>query len=162
MNVSVLAARLDAKTDKTGACWVVPGKQGTYPKLFLGTSPGACIMGHRLAWIAANGPIPDGMNVCHQCDNTRCVRPDHLFIGTQRDNVRDMAAKGRHWVQRNPGVLTHVGEDHPNAKLTVASVREIRAMSSAGKSQQFIARHFGVSRATVVRIIRRQAWRTAA
>lgn len=50
---------------------------------------------HRLAWIDANGPIPDGLYVCHRCDNRKCVRPDHLFLGTAKDNTQDMIAKGR-------------------------------------------------------------------
>lgn len=56
---------------------------------------GVHILAHRLAWQLANGPIPDGMRVLHHCDNPACVRPDHLFLGTQLDNIADMKAKGR-------------------------------------------------------------------
>lgn len=64
---------------------------------------------HRLAWMLANGPIPAGLFVLHKCDNPPCCNPDHLFLGTQADNVRDRDAKGRHWVPS--------GERHPCAKL---------------------------------------------
>lgn len=52
-------------------------------------------MAHRVAWTIVNGDIPDGLNVCHHCDVRDCVRPDHLFVGTQADNIHDMWAKGR-------------------------------------------------------------------
>lgn len=73
--------------------WTGP-LSGRYPVVrFDGLSQKA----NRLAWTFANGPIPDGMNVLHRCDNPACVNPDHLFVGTQRDNVRDMVAKDRAW-----------------------------------------------------------------
>lgn len=72
---------------------------------------------HRLAWTLANGPIPDGMNVCHECDNPPCINVGHLFLGTHADNVADMVAKGR----------SAVGSRHGRAKLTERDVLDIRA-----------------------------------
>lgn len=67
---------------------------------------------HRLTWAESNGPIPDGMVVCHRCDNPSCYRLEHLFIGTQSDNIHDMHRKGRH-----PGnglaQKTHCKHGHP-------------------------------------------------
>jgi len=85
------------------------------------------------------GPIPDGMCVLHRCDNRKCVRPDHLFLGTKRDNSLDMAAKGRH---KGPGLA---GEDHGEAKLSNADVAEIKQRLADGESGKYLADVFGVS-----------------
>lgn len=66
------------------------------------------VSAHRLAYEHFVGPVPDGMNVCHHCDNPKCVRPDHLFVGTSRDNSVDMVTKGRHFNSRK----THCPKGH--------------------------------------------------
>lgn len=96
-----LAERLDARTDKSGgpnACWSISGcKVGRagHGQIMDEWPSRKTLYAHRAAWMLANGPIPDGLVVCHKCDNPRCVNPTHLFLDTQAGNVRDSHRKGR-------------------------------------------------------------------
>jgi hypothetical protein len=101
----------------------------------------------RLVWEAANGQIPDGYLVCHECDNTSCVNLKHLFLGTDQDNVTDKVNKGR--------CLPCTGEMNGRAKLTTEQVRAIRI----GKGTiSALARKYDVSRPTIKRIKDGKAW----
>jgi hypothetical protein len=106
----------------------------------------------RRSWLLHHGPIGDGLCVCHTCDNPMCVNPDHLFLGTRRDNTQDMIRKGR---QRAPGD-TPRGEAHPRAKLNEDLVRKIRAL--AGRSAPQIAEDLGISVHNVRNVLRRTVW----
>lgn len=86
---------------KTDDCWLWLGGPG-YGRLRTGGKGTPLVGPHRLAWELAYGPVPDGLIVCHRCDNPRCVRPDHLFVGTHGDNARDRERKGRGRRGRRP------------------------------------------------------------
>lgn len=81
---------------KSESCWLWIGSKGSrgYGQLHINRKP---VRAHRFSWELHYGPIPAGMEVCHHCDNPPCVRPDHFFLGTQADNLKDMVNKGRHW-----------------------------------------------------------------
>jgi len=98
---------------------------------------------HRFSWTAHNGPIPDGLCVCHHCDNRSCVNPDHLFLGTRTDNHADMIAKGRQsgWAENDPR--------NPNIKLSVNDVGVIKGLLSRGESSVLVAQRFGVTQGTI-------------
>lgn len=109
---------------------------------------------HRISWRIHRGDIPAGLFVLHRCDVRGCVNPDHLFLGTQADNMADASAKGR--LRSNP----RRGVDNPLSRLTENQVREIRAIyPTSGESMAEIAARFGVAPMTVCRIINRNLWR---
>lgn len=108
---------------------------------------GKLMYAHRVAYVLQAGVIPDGLCVCHKCDNTLCVRGDHLFLGTAADNNKDRALKGRSC--RTPGELRW------SAKLTEAEVLAIRAST---KTHRELAVEYGISNQQVSRIISRKRW----
>ncbi len=105
---------------------------------------------HRFAWTLRNGPIPDGLCVLHRCDRPECVNPAHLFLGTQADNMADMAAKGRARGAR--------GESNSRAKLSRTEVLEIRGLLGVGSSRA-VAKRYGVDQKTVLDIKNGKTWR---
>jgi len=107
------------------------------------------VLAHRFAYALFVGEIPAGMCICHSCDNSRCVNPDHLFIGSHRDNMNDMVAKGR--VAR--------GARHGNVKLSADTVRAIRLYARIGINDRFIARRLGVPLLNTRAIIARRTWK---
>ncbi len=103
---------------------------------------------HRASYQISVGEIPQGLCVCHTCDNPPCVNPKHLFIGTHAENRRDAATKGR--LPR--------GEKHSQAKLSEANVMDIVKLLAIGKSHSTIAGIFGVSASMIGSINRRENW----
>lgn len=106
-----LPERFWAKVNKTGECWLWTASFDGRGYGQIGAGPGRNKRSHRVAWELTYGPIPEGMYVCHHCDTKACVRPDHLFLGTHGDNVRDMIAKKRSWPQNRPELLPR-GDQH--------------------------------------------------
>lgn len=126
-------------------CWAwTGGRQGKgYGQFWL--SHGQPLGAHRYAWMIANGrPIPPGNVVMHSCDNPPCVNPAHLRVGTVADNARDCAAKGRNPGNRTRARRQSVLEPHRTRVVT---------MLAAGRTQRAVARHFGVSQATMSRFV---------
>ena len=128
------------------------------------------ITAHRYAWEISNGKIPDGMHVCHKCDNRKCVRPSHLFLGTNVDNITDSVKKGRrkgiarpkwgpdHPQRINPDLVLR-GSAHGMAKFNEDTVRLIRLRYACGESGNSLAREYGVPGVTIMRIVKRVSWK---
>lgn len=103
---------------------------------------------HRLSYELEYGPIPEGMMVCHTCDVRQCVNPKHLFLGTCKDNLADMARKGR---------STH-GVKNAMSKLSEEDVLEIVRLVQSGVRQCDVAEEFNLSRANVCNIMKGRLW----
>lgn len=143
-------------------CWEWRGyaMPNGYGQITVRTAIGTTtVYAHRLAWELAYGAIPPGLFICHACDNPRCVRPSHLFLGTPYENQADMRRKGRNRTPTN-FERTRRGEAHKNAKLSDALVREARRRYAAGGvTHATLAALFGVSRRAIGRAITGAGWK---
>lgn len=129
-------------------CWIWLG--ATVPDGYGGIDIGdKKVRAHRASWEAHRGPIPDGMCVLHRCDIPACINPDHLFLGTQLENIADRTKKRRGKNPRKPG------ESHPNSKLSDEAVRFIR---NSDLAQQVLAQRYGVSRPHISLIRSGKRW----
>lgn len=123
------------KLNEQTECWeCTTAPDGEYGRIRLN---GKQHLSHRISWEVHRGAIPDGMFVCHRCDNPSCINPEHLFLGTHLANMADMSHKGR-----RRGITAVFGERHGRAKITDADVRAIR---SSGTSAKALALEYGVS-----------------
>lgn len=174
-------ARFFSKIDKTShpdGCWTWTGcknRKGYGPFSYGGrvANGGKKVLAHRLSYELHVGPIPENQFVCHHCDNPACVNPEHLFLGNNADNMRDMKEKGRHWMLHKPELILR-GDDHPSrlhpermargeahgvAKLTEPQVLEIRALFESGHSKNGLAKRFGMSRYAIRCVVDRVSWK---
>ena len=142
--------RFWSKVDKTGDCWEWTGAKHSSKGYGSFWFEGRSVKAHRLAYKIAFSPIPDGMFVCHSCDNPSCVNPDHLFLGTNQDNQSDMYAKGRG--------RKCVGSESPHSKLTEDDIKAIRTEPKVRGYGVKLASQYGVSTALISQIIKGAAW----
>ena len=151
--------RFMEKVTKTESCWLWNGttQKNGYGQFYDGANTrtkGKNMEGaHRVAYELFVGEIPDKLCVLHKCDVRNCVNPDHLFLGTHKDNTKDMIDKGRRFNIRLAGA------NNPSAKLTEAQVREIREKRANGVKQKDICKEYGVHRSTILRITSGQTWK---
>lgn len=131
--------------------WLGSVSQGGYGLLQHGGRKGKHFQAHRAAWEMKNGEIPDGLWVLHKCDTPSCVNPDHLFLGTYLDNVRDMVRKGRN--------SAGIGIANGGAKLTEEQVLSVMPRIRDGETLASIARYFGVGLTAIYNISAGKRWR---
>lgn len=143
-----LRERLAKKTHKTEGCWLFTGARSSngYGNLWNGERLDKA---HRVAYMLEKGPIPEGLYVMHTCDNPLCVNPEHLVAGTPKENSMDARRKGR----------IAKGERVSNAKLTEATVVEIRTLYVQGATYRELAAQFGVVPSTIWRALYGDNWR---
>lgn len=143
-----LQAKFWQKVKKTPSCWLWTGSKALYG-LFRVT-PHHRVGAHRYAYKLAFGEVPNGMLVCHKCDVPICVNPDHLFLGTPRDNADDMIQKGR----ANPPY----GDRSGRKKLSYAIVQDIRKAYISGVRIKDLATHYGVRREAIYLAVKYKTW----
>jgi DNA-binding transcriptional regulator YiaG len=141
--------RVESKVEKIpeSGCWVWMGTTTSrgYGQII---SDNKTFYAHRAAYQAFIGDIPEGMNVCHHCDNRFCVNPSHLFLGSQKDNLQDMKKKGR----------STAGEKNAKSKLTEKYVKEIKQGLKDGLSTKTLATIYSVSTSTINFIKQGKRW----
>jgi hypothetical protein len=143
-----------AFVQKSDGCWNWLGAGGIgssdRPKF---TINGKQYQTSRIIWKIVNGSDPGELHVLHKCNNGKCVNPDHLYLGTDRDNIVD-------WYNDNPGSHRNKmtkGSNHPNSKLTESDIRTIRE-NSHNRTHKQLAKEFDICRSTVSYIIKGRLW----
>jgi hypothetical protein len=154
-----VATRFWKNVDKNApnGCWEWQGclNDSGYGILGRGGRKEGNVRAHRLSFEMANGmTLQSHQIVCHKCDNRKCVNPDHLFLGTRKDNNQDMWRKGRGKIRQ-----THKrGQQNNNAKLDWEKVKEIRRLSAEGYSQRQIGKMFNIDHSQVGHIVKGEQW----
>lgn len=155
-----LAERLNrfVTPEPNSGCWLWAGAHrngyGVFGRWEDGTHK--VYYAHRVSYQVHVGDIPDGYFVCHSCDVKSCSNPDHLFVGTQADNMADMSAKELNKWKPGDGHTRICGEGNNNSKLTTEAVAEIRESAERGVD---LARRYGVSPSLISLIRKGKAWK---
>lgn len=139
------------KVLKTERCW--EWQAGCHPRDGYGHFwlEGRTVRAHRVSYELTKGSIPEGSILLHSCDNPRCVNPDHLRIGTHKDNAIDRESKGR--------ANRVKGSSHKGAKLTEAAIKQAKALRNAGALVKDLAAAYGVSAPTMSKALSGKKWR---
>jgi hypothetical protein len=147
-NQDHLRDKLYSKTDRSspGQCW---NWTGAKMKNGYGIIGKKCLLAHRVSHHLHNGPIPNGMFVCHKCDNPSCVNPHHLFAGTAKDNMEDAVGKKRN----------AFGEKHGCAQLSDEKVLDIRKAWAGRLTQEKLAKEYGVTAPVIRAAIYGRTWK---
>lgn len=133
--------------------WTASIDKCGYGRVTAGPRQRKILNAHRVAWELVYGPIPARRHVLHKCDNPRCVRPEHLFLGTHQDNMDDMVTKKRSRPKPNQR-----GSQNDSARVTEQEVALIRKLYAQGVFQVEIGARFGIAQTTVSKIVRRATW----
>ena len=164
--MKTLEQKFWSKVRKADGCWTWTGAVDAkdYGELRIRRKR---VRAHRLSWSFHVGEIPVGQFVLHHCDNPRCVRPDHLFLGSHADNVQDRVNKRRSAYGERNGMHTHpesrtCGERNGSSKLTNIKVAEIRGLLQTEISISELSRRFHVARAVIRGIRDGSRWTSAA
>ena len=143
---------LDKVDKSSGECWIWTAKKYYYGHFDIG---GETLLAHRVSYSLFVGELEDGKVIAHKCDNPLCVRPEHLMMCTQQENIQDCIDKGRR-AKEKPNQW---GEKSHKAKLTDKDVLEIRRLYKEGKMLRRIAEQFGVNESTIKAIVNRRTWK---
>lgn len=144
---------------KSDGCWIWNGTKNLRGYGNFSLKRGVTVGAHRFSYQLNIGPIPENMSVCHRCDNPSCVRPDHLFLGSPKDNSRDMVAKGRGTRGTERKGTGPAGERNSHARLTHSIVSEIRERRHRdGLTHRQLSKIYNISKSQIGNILSGAQW----